>query len=77
MAGVKPRDIHLHAHQPKTKFTFDESKPIKSGYLGKQREKLKNMKSYFFVLYPNFLIYYGDVEKWQYDLTVGGLGVSD
>ena len=76
MSGVKPKDIHLHAAQPKTKFAFDEAKPIKSGFLDKQREKLKTMKKRFFVLYPNFLVYYADIEKWQYDLTVGGLAVS-
>lgn len=76
MSGVKPKDIHLHAAQPKTKFTFDESKPIKNGFLDKQGEKLKSMKKRFFVLYPNFLVYYADIDKWQYDLTVGGLSVS-
>lgn len=76
MSGVKPKDIHLHAAQPKTKFAFDESKPLKNGYLEKQGKKLKTMKRRFFVLYPNFLVYYAAIEKWQYDLTVGGLGVS-
>lgn len=74
--GVRPRDIHLHAPQPKTKFSFDENQPLKCGFLRKQGEKLKNMKERFFVLYPNFLVYYTSVEKWQFDKTVGGLGVS-
>lgn len=76
MSAVKPlpKDIHLNAAQPKTKFSFDESKPIKSGFLSKQSNGItKKMKLRFFVLFPNFLVYYEDVEKWRYDLTVGGL----
>jgi hypothetical protein len=73
MSADKPK---VTAHQPKTKFSFDETQPLKSGYLYKQGDRLKLMKKRFFVLYPNFLIYYKDLEKWQYDQTVGGLGVS-
>ena len=75
-SSVKPKDIHLFSAQPKTKFAFDESKPIKFGFLSKQGEKLKGMKTRFFVLYPKFLVYYTDIGKWQYDQSVGGLGVS-
>lgn len=71
----KPKDIHLHAPQPKVKFAFDESSPLKSGYLNKQGEKLKTLKKRFFVLYPNFLIVYTEIEEWQYDQSVGGLKV--
>ena len=75
---VKPVDIHLHAAQPKTKFTFDISKPLKIGYLGKQKHTglIKSFKESLFILYPNFLVYYKDSTEWQYDKTVGGLGVS-
>lgn len=68
----------LHAAQPKTKFGFDVNKPLRTGFLQKQSTNLaKSMKQRFFVLYPNFLVYYSDAVKWKYDLTVGGLGVSE
>lgn len=76
-SDIKPRDIQLHAAQPKTKFSFNESEPLKYGFLKKQGEKLKIMKERFFVLYPNFLVYYTDATKWKFDKTVGGLGVSN
>lgn len=76
MAQPKPKDIKLHASQPKTKLAFDESKPLKYGFLKKQGEKMKHLKERFYVLYPNFLVYYTDATKWQFDKTVGRLEVS-
>ncbi len=76
----KPRSSpgpQLHAAQPKTKFSFDVDKPLKNGFLRKQGYSLKHFKERFFVLYPNFLVYYEEVSKWQFDKTVGGLGVSE
>ena len=73
---IKPKDIHLHSAQPKTKLEFDIEKPIKYGYLGKQGKTLKNIKERFFVVYPNYLVYYSDATKWKFDLTVGSLHVS-
>ncbi len=73
---VKPKDIHLHSAQPKTKLEFDIEKPIKYGFLRKQGAALKGMKERFFVIYPNFLVYYTDATKWKFDLTVGSLQVS-
>lgn len=74
-SDIRPKDIHLYAPQPKVKFAFDETKPLKSGFLDKQGQKLKNLKKRFFVLYPNFLIFYTEIELWQYDQSVGGLKV--
>ena len=73
---IKPKDIHLHSAQPKTKMEFDIDKPIKCGFLRKQGRALKGMKERFFVVYPGFLIYYTDATKWKFDLTVGSLQVS-
>jgi len=64
------------AHQPKTKYAFDVSKPLKNGFLKKPGKVLKSMKERFFVLYPNFLVYYDSSDKWGFDRTVGNLGVS-
>lgn len=74
---VKPKDIHLRAAQPKPKLSFDVTKPVKQGKLLKQGEKLKQFKERFFVLYPNFLVFYNDVSSWQFDITVGNLGVRE
>lgn len=73
---VRPKDIKLHASQPKTKLAFDESQPLKYGFLKKKGEKMGGMKERFYVLYPNFLIYYTDASKWQFDKTVGRLEVN-
>ena len=67
----------LHAGQPKTKITFDIDKQLKCGLLRKQGGKgAKSFKQRFFVLYKNFLVYYDDQTKWQYDCTVGRLEVK-
>ena len=64
------------AHQPNLKLAFDIEKPIKIGFLLKQGKTHKSFKQRFFVLYSNFLVYYADERKWQFDKTVGNLGVS-
>ena len=64
------------AHQPKTKYAFDVAKPMKNGFLKKPGKVTKSMKERFFVLYPNFLVYYEGSDKWGFDRTVGNLGVS-
>ena len=64
------------AHQPNLKLAFDIEKPLKIGFLAKQGKTHKTFKQRFFVLYKNFLVYYADERKWQYDKTVGNLGVS-
>lgn len=62
---------------PSTKFAFDSTKPLKTGFLHKQGAKVSHkFKKRFFVLYPGFLVYYEEEQKWRFDLTVGGLGVS-
>lgn len=73
---IKPKDIKLHAAQPKTKVAFDTDKPLKYGFLKKQGEKTKRCKERFYVLYPNFMVYYVDATKWRFDKTVGRLEVS-
>ena len=72
----QPKDIKLQAAQPKTKLAFDMSQPLKYGFLKKKGEKMKLMKERFYVLYPNFLVYYTDAQKWKFDKTVGRLEVS-
>ena len=58
-------------------FAFDLSKPLRRGYLLKQGQLHKAFKSRFFVLYPGFVVYYADEQKWRFDLTKGEtLGVS-
>lgn len=64
------------AHQPNLKLAFDIEKPVKIGFLSKQGKTHKAFKQRFFVLYHNFLVYYADEKKWQFDKTVGNLGVS-
>lgn len=64
------------AHQPNLKLAFDIEKPIKIGFLLKQGKTLKKFKSRFFVLYKNYLVYYDEDTKWQFDKTVGNLGVG-
>ena len=66
----------LHAGQPKSKITFDIDRELKCGLLRKQGGAgTKSLKQRFFVLYQNFLVYYDDQTKWQYDKTVGHLQV--
>lgn len=72
----KPKEAKSYATQPKTKMAFDMGKPLKCGFLKKKGDKIKLVKERFFVLYPNFLVYYADATKWQFDKTVGRLEVS-
>ena len=73
MAGISAKQA---AHQPQLKLAFNIEKPIKIGFLSKQGKTNKSFKQRFFVLYTNFLVYYSDERKWQFDKTVGNLGVS-
>ena len=73
MASKPPKQT---AHQPNLKLAFDIEKPLKIGFLLKQGKATKSFKQRFFVLYSNFLVYYSDERKWQFDKTVGNLGVS-
>ncbi len=58
-------------------FAFDLKKPLKQGFLLKQGQLHRAFKNRFFVLYPGFLVYYADQNKWKFDLTKGEtLGVS-
>lgn len=66
-----------HSGQPKTKLGFEISKPIQIGHLRKLGEKgLKSFKRRFFVLYPNFLVYYADAVDWESDKTFQAFRVS-
>ncbi|XP_003385233.1 PREDICTED: uncharacterized protein LOC100635519 [Amphimedon queenslandica] len=53
------------------KFAFDLRKPIMKGVILKQGGFHKAFKQRFFILYPGFLVYYEDGQKWQYDLQRG------
>ena len=65
-----------HSGQPVSKLGFDITKPIKIGHIRKQGEKgIKSFKSRFFVLYPNFLVYYTDPVDWESDKTYQGFRV--
>ena len=52
-------------------FGFDLSKPMKKGTLLKQGQFHRAFKFRFFVLYPGFLVYYGEEQKWKLDITRG------
>lgn len=66
-----------HSGQPVSKLGFDIATPIKIGHLRKQGEKgLKTFKTRFFVLYPNFLVYYKDAVDWESDKTYKALRVG-
>lgn len=66
-----------HSGQPKTKLGFDISTPLMAGHLRKQGEKgIKSFKRRFFVLYPNFLVYYADSVDWESDKTYQAFRVS-
>lgn len=59
-------------------FAFDLSRPLKRGILFKQGAFHKAFKNRDFILYPGFLVYYENENKWRLDLTKGEtLGVSD
>lgn len=53
------------------KFAFDLRKPILKGTILKQGGLHRAFKQRFFILYPGFLVYYDDAQKWQYDLQRG------
>ena len=58
-------------------FAFDLSQPLKRGTLLKQGAFHKAFKYRYFVLYPGFLVYYDDSQKWKLDVTKGNtLGVG-
>ena len=54
-----------------SRFPFDVTKPIKTGFLHKQGEKTKMLKKRFFVLYQGFLVYYKDDPDWKLDVAKG------
>ena len=65
------------AGRRKGTFAFDLSHPIKKGVLLKQGAFHKAFKYRFFLVYPGFLVYYDQENRWLLDLTKGEtLGVS-
>lgn len=59
-------------------FSFDLSKPLKRGQLLKQGAFHKAFKYREFIIYPGFMVYYENENKWKLDLTKGEtLGVSE
>lgn len=52
-------------------FAFDLSKPVKKAMMLKQGHFHRAFKHRFFVLYPGFLVYYSDENRWATDITKG------
>ncbi len=75
-SASKPVKKPQTAHQPKTKYAFDVEKPLKNGYLKKRGRVTNKMSERFFVLYPNFLVYYDKSADWGRDKNAGNLTVS-
>ena len=57
-------------------FKFDLKAPLLTGTLSKQGNLMKTFKKRFFVLYPDFLVYYHDTRTWNGDVWRQSLAVS-
>jgi len=61
----------------RSRVLFDYTKPELHGYMYKQGGVHKAFKKRYFVLYPGYLVYYADENKYRIDVANGSLQVIE